>query len=127
MLESDYTMVKVILDELLRVRCIPRKQYKALCEQIGLGYIFEITYPKNKKIYCAQDNGIYCSDCNKSYIPNNYSNHLKSKGRFINVMKKQSNNDMTHCDNHNLTCSMNEVSLESNDSIKQTFQTFNIL
>ena len=36
MLESDYTMVKMILDELLRVRCIPRKQYKAVCEKIGL-------------------------------------------------------------------------------------------
>ena len=39
-------------------------------------------------MYCAQNNRIYCSDCNKSYIPNNYSNHLKSKGHYINVMKK---------------------------------------
>ena len=31
MLESDYTMAKMILDELLRVRCIPRKQYIAVC------------------------------------------------------------------------------------------------
>ena len=31
-------------------------------------------------MYCAQNNRIYCSDCNKSYIPNNYSIHLKSKG-----------------------------------------------
>ena len=38
-------------------------------------------------MYCAQNNRIYCSDCNKSYIPNNYSNHLKSKGHHINVMK----------------------------------------
>ena len=36
MLESDYTMVKMILDEVLRVICIPRKQYKAMCEKIGL-------------------------------------------------------------------------------------------
>ena len=36
MLESDYTMVQMIIDELLRVRCITRKQYKAMCEKIGL-------------------------------------------------------------------------------------------
>ena len=67
-------------------------------------------------MYCAQNNRIHCSDCNKSYIPNNYSNHLRSKGHYINVMKKS-------CNNHDLTCSMNKLSLESNDSIKQTFQT----
>ena len=39
-------------------------------------------------MYCVQNNRIYCCDCNKSYIPNNYSNHLKSKGNYINVMKK---------------------------------------
>ena len=36
MLESDYTMVQMIIDELLRVRCFTRKQYKAMCENIGL-------------------------------------------------------------------------------------------
>ena len=36
MLESNFIMVKMILDELLRVRCIPRKQFKAMCEKIGL-------------------------------------------------------------------------------------------
>ena len=75
-------------------------------------------------MYCAQDNRIYCSDCNKSYIPNNNSNHLKSKGHYINVMKKQCcscNNDINHCDNHDLTCSMNKLSLESNNSIKTDF------
>ena len=69
-------------------------------------------------MYCAQNNRIYCSDCNKSYIPNNYSNHLKSKGHYINVMKKSCNNDITHCDNHDLTCSMNKLSLKSNDCLK---------
>ena len=75
-------------------------------------------------MYCAQDNRIYCSDCNKSYIPDNYSNLLKSKGHSINVMKKHCcscNNDITHCNNHDLTCSMNKVSLESNDIIKTDF------
>ena len=36
MLEGDYTMAKMILDELLRTKCIPRKKYKAMCEKIGL-------------------------------------------------------------------------------------------
>ena len=36
MLERDYTMTKMILDELLRTKCIPRKQYNAMCKQIGL-------------------------------------------------------------------------------------------
>ena len=36
MLESDYTMVQMILDELISVRRIPRKEYKAMCEKIGL-------------------------------------------------------------------------------------------
>ena len=35
MLESDYKMTKMILDEILRVRCIARKQYNAMCEKIG--------------------------------------------------------------------------------------------
>ena len=72
-------------------------------------------------MYCAQNNRIYCSDCNKSYIPNNYSNHLKSKGHNNNVMKKRCcscNNDITHCNSHDLTCSMKELSLKSNDNIK---------
>ena len=50
-------------------------------------------------MYCAQNNRTYCSDCNKSYFPSKYSNHLKSKGHYINVMKKQCcncNKDMTH-------------------------------
>ena len=36
MSENDYTMTKMILDELLRTKCIPRKQYNAMCKQIGL-------------------------------------------------------------------------------------------
>ena len=74
-------------------------------------------------MYCAPNNRIYCGDCNKSYIPNNYSNHLKSKDHHISVMKKQCscNNDITHCGNHDLTCIMNKLSLESNDIIKTDF------
>ena len=63
-------------------------------------------------MYCAQNNRIYCSDCNKSYIPNNYSNHLKSKGHHINVMKKQFS-----CKN-DLACCMNKISITSNDNVK---------
>ena len=59
-------------------------------------------------MYFVQNNRFFCSDCNKSYIPNNYSNHLKSKGHYINVIKKQYNND--------LTCCMNKVSHTSNDN-----------
>ena len=75
-------------------------------------------------MYCAQNNRIYCSDCNKSYNPNNYSNHLKSKGHNINVMKKRCcscDNDITHCNNPDLTCSMNKLSFNSNDHIKTDF------
>ena len=36
MLENDYTMSKMILDELFRTKCISRKEYNALCKNIGL-------------------------------------------------------------------------------------------
>ena len=36
MVESDYTMSKMILDELLRTKSIPRKDYNAICKNIGL-------------------------------------------------------------------------------------------
>ncbi len=36
MLESDYTMSKMILDELLSTKCIPRKEYNAICKNLGL-------------------------------------------------------------------------------------------
>ena len=36
MVESDYTMSKMILDELIRTKSIPRKNYKAICKNIGL-------------------------------------------------------------------------------------------
>ena len=36
MIESDYTMTQMIIDELLRVRCITRKQYNVMCKKIGL-------------------------------------------------------------------------------------------
>ena len=66
-------------------------------------------------MYCVQNNRIYCSDCNKSFIPNTYSNHLKTKGRNNTVMKKHCCNcdfDTTHCNNHDLTCSMNYIKSE---------------
>ena len=75
-------------------------------------------------MYCAQNNRIYCSDCNKSYIPNNCSNHLKSKGHSFNVMKKccsSCNNDTTHCKNHDLTCVMNKLSPKLKNNIKTDF------
>ena len=34
--ESDYTMSKIILDELLRTKSIPRKEYNAICKNLGL-------------------------------------------------------------------------------------------
>ena len=36
MLENDYAMTKMILDELLRTKCIPKRQYNAMCKKIGL-------------------------------------------------------------------------------------------
>ena len=36
MVESDYTMLKMILNELLRTKCISRKQYNAICKNIEL-------------------------------------------------------------------------------------------
>ena len=36
MTESDYTMTQMIIDELLRIKCITRKQCKAMCEKICL-------------------------------------------------------------------------------------------
>ena len=75
-------------------------------------------------MYCAQNKRIYCGVCNKPYIPNNYSNHLKSKGHDINAMKKRCcscNNDITLSDNHDKTCSINSLSLKSNDIIKTDF------
>ena len=36
MIESDYTMSKMILDELLITKSISRKDYNAICKNIGL-------------------------------------------------------------------------------------------
>ena len=36
MIDSDYTMSKMILDELLRTKSISRKDYNAICKNIGL-------------------------------------------------------------------------------------------
>ena len=36
MLENDYSMSKMILDELLRTKCISRKDYNAFCKNIGV-------------------------------------------------------------------------------------------
>ena len=35
MKENDYTMTKMIIDELLRTKCISRKQYNAMCKKKG--------------------------------------------------------------------------------------------
>ena len=36
MIESDYTMSKMILDELLRTNCVLRKDYNSICKNLGL-------------------------------------------------------------------------------------------
>ena len=75
-------------------------------------------------MYCAQNNRIHCIDCKNSHKPNNYSNHLKTKVHNINVMKKRCcicDNDLTHSNNPDLTCTMNKLSLNSNDNIKTVF------
>ena len=36
MIERDHTMSKMILDELLRTKSISRKDYNAICKNIGL-------------------------------------------------------------------------------------------
>ena len=36
MLENDYTMSKMILDELIRTKSVTRKDYNAICKNIGL-------------------------------------------------------------------------------------------
>ena len=36
MSENEYTMSKMILDELLRFKSIPLKDYNAICKNIGL-------------------------------------------------------------------------------------------
>ena len=38
-------------------------------------------------MYCVK-NRIYCHDFNRSYIDNNYSNHLRFQGHIDNVLKK---------------------------------------
>ena len=75
------------------------------------------------KRFSAQNNRIYCSDCSKSYVSNIFSNHLKSKGHKNAIMKKSCNIDLTRCNNLELTCSMNSLCLEPNDTIKTDFQT----
>ena len=75
-------------------------------------------------MYCAQNNRIYSSDCNKPYIPNIHSNHLKTKGHNINVMKKRCCsciNDITQSNNHDLTCSINSLSVKSDADIQTDF------
>ena len=36
MIESDYTMSEMILDEKFRTKSVPRKEYNAICKNIGL-------------------------------------------------------------------------------------------
>ena len=35
---------------------------------------------------------IYCGVCNKSVLPNNYPNHLKSQGHVNNILENQCTN-----------------------------------
>ena len=55
MLQSNYTMVQMIIDELLRVRRITRKQYKAMCEK-KVWYKIEILYLNNKNVLYTEQN-----------------------------------------------------------------------
>ena len=41
--ENDYTMSKMIIEELLRTKCISRKEYNGICKNIGLIYIYSYT------------------------------------------------------------------------------------
>ena len=71
-------------------------------------------------MFCAQNNRLYSSDCKKSYIPNKYSNHIKTKRLNLNVMKRRCcscNTNITLSNNHDLTCSMNSLSLKSDVDI----------
>ena len=66
-------------------------------------------------MFCAQNNRLHCGDCNKFYNPDNYSNHLKSKGIINAVMKKRCstcNIDITHSNNHDFNCCMIKLCLE---------------
>ena len=60
MLESDYTMTQKILDELLRVRCITRKQCNAMCEKKRINIKIEIIYLHNKNVLCTKQNLLWC-------------------------------------------------------------------
>ena len=42
-------------------------------------------------MYCVQFRK-YCGVCNKSYVANNYTNHLKSQGHIQNIFRD-------HCTN----------------------------
>ena len=39
-------------------------------------------------------NRIYCGVCNKSVLPDNYPNHLRSQGHASNVVRNQCTNSM---------------------------------
>ena len=82
--ESDYKMLKMIVDEFLGTKNSTRKQYNGVYEKIRIDIKTEIIY-LNNKMYCVQ-NRIFCGVCNKSVIRNNYSNHLKSQDHFDNVL-----------------------------------------
>ena len=45
-------------------------------------------------MFCMQ-NRFYCRVCNKSLIPDSPSNHLKSQGHVITVLKNQCTNSLT--------------------------------
>ena len=44
-------------------------------------------------MFCVQ-NRIFCGVCNKSVLPANYPNHLRSQGHANNVLKNSSTKSM---------------------------------
>ena len=71
-------------------------------------------------------NVLCCNDCNRSFLDRNFSNHLRSQGHIVNLMKKRCNSVIPryklYCNNHDLTCCMYRMR-----AYKQTFQINNIV
>ena len=78
-------------------------------------------------MYCFKKR-IYCHDCNRSYIDSNYPNYLRSKGNLNNVMKKRccscniaTTQEKLCCNDHDLTCCISNLSLNSDSIIEIDF------
>ena len=79
------------------------------------------------KVTCVQ-NRVYCLDCNRSYIDRKNSNHLRSQGHIIIVMKKRCcsrKSTITQknlcCSNHDLTCCISKLTKKTNDNTQLDF------